>query len=109
MGGSVSVAGSRVHYVPRAGFAGTDRFSYRAVNANGVVSETATVTVEVAPKSGPGATDRAACDAAKAKLAKAKAKLRKLKQRGASKKSIDRAKATVKKRRKAVKAACTGA
>jgi hypothetical protein len=104
-GGAVSVAGSTVRYVPPSAFAGTDRFSYRAVNGQGVMSESATVTVQVAPKSGPG-EDSAACDKAKAKLAKAKAKLHKLKQQGAPKKAIDKAKAAVKKRRKAVKAAC---
>ena len=108
-GGAISVVGSKVRYVPPAGFAGTDRFSYRAVNGQGVMSEPATVTVQVAPKSGPGTADRHACDTAKAKLAKAKAKLRKLKQRGAPKKAIDKAKVAVKKRRQAVKAACTGA
>jgi hypothetical protein len=108
MGGAVSVAGPTVRYVPPAGFAGTDRFSYRAVNGNGVASEPATVTVQVAPKSGPGTADNTACDTAKHKLAKAKAKLRKLKQRGAPKQAIDKAKAAVKKRRKAVKAACAG-
>ncbi len=51
MGGAVSVAGSRVNYVPPAGFAGADRFSYQAVNANGVMSTAATVTVLVEPKS----------------------------------------------------------
>jgi hypothetical protein len=55
-GGDVSVAGSTVRYVPPEAFAGTDRFSYRAVNGQGVTSEAATVTVQVAPKSGPGAT-----------------------------------------------------
>ena len=50
-GGAVSVAGTSVRYVPPAGFAGTDRFSYRAVNANGVMSAAATVTVEVAGRS----------------------------------------------------------
>ena len=49
-GGAVSVEGSSVRYAPPTGFAGTDRFSYRAVNANGVQSAAATVTVEVAAK-----------------------------------------------------------
>ena len=54
MGGAVSVAGSRVNYVPPAGFAGTDRFSYQAVNENGVTSAAAIVTVEVDTRSGVG-------------------------------------------------------
>jgi hypothetical protein len=54
-GGNVSVAGSKVHYVPPAGFAGTDSFTYRAVSDTGVMSAPATVTIQVAPKSGPGA------------------------------------------------------
>ena len=107
VGAAVSVAGSTVHYVPPAAFTGTDRFSYRAVNGQGVMSEPAIVTVQVAAKSGPrGGASAAACDKAKAKLAKAKAKLRKLKQRAAPKQAIDRAKAKVKKRRQAVKVAC---
>ena len=48
MGGAVSVAGTTVHYVPPPAFAGTDRFSYRAVNGTGVESVAATVTVQVA-------------------------------------------------------------
>lgn len=108
MGGDVSVAGSRIQYIPPVGFAGTDRFRYRAVNANGVMSAAATVTVEVVGNSRPGDPASAACDKAKKKLAKAKAKLRKLQQRDASKKAIDKAKAKVEKRRKRVKAACSG-
>jgi hypothetical protein len=104
-GGAISVAGSKVQYVAPPGFAGADRFSYRAVNGQGVMSEAATVTVQVAARSGPG-VDSGACDKAKKKLAKAKKKLRKLKQHDASKQAIDKAKAKVKKRRHAVKAAC---
>jgi hypothetical protein len=65
MGGTVSVVGSRVRYVPPEGFGGTDRFNYRAVNANGVESAAATVTVDVAkscrvPKLKRGTSLRAA-------------------------------------------------
>jgi len=44
--GTISVAGSKVHYVPPKAFAGTDTFRYWAVNGNGVKSEAATVTVK---------------------------------------------------------------
>jgi hypothetical protein len=57
-GGSVSVTGSKVHYVPPSGFAGTDSFSYQAVSETGVMSAPATVTVVVAPKGAPGAGDK---------------------------------------------------
>jgi hypothetical protein len=46
-GGSVAVVGSRVRYVPPAGFVGTDRFSYRVVNGNGLESVAATVAIQV--------------------------------------------------------------
>lgn len=108
MGGAVSVVGSSVRYVAAAGFVGTDTFSYRAVNANGVTSAPATVTVQVAAAPAKPGGDGGACKTAKKKLAKAKAKLRKLERSDAPKKAISRAKAKVKKRHKAVKAACAG-
>lgn len=46
-GGTVSVSGSKVRYVPAAGFVGTDRFTYQAVNGNGVMSSVANVTIDV--------------------------------------------------------------
>ena len=54
-GGAVSLSGTTVHYVPPPNFAGTDRFSYRAVNGQGVTSAAATVTVEVVDKTAPDA------------------------------------------------------
>jgi hypothetical protein len=62
MGGAISVAGSKVHYVPSKSFAGTDSFRYWAVNGNGVKSEATTVTVKASctvPKMKRGASLRA--------------------------------------------------
>jgi hypothetical protein len=59
MGGAISVAGSKVHYVPSKAFAGTDSFRYWAVNGNGVKSEATTVTVKASctvPKMKRGAS-----------------------------------------------------
>jgi hypothetical protein len=53
-GGAVSLAGSKVHYVPPPGFAGTDTFSYQAVTDTGVMSAPAIVTVEVLSSRGSG-------------------------------------------------------
>lgn len=62
MDGAISVAGSKVHYVPSKTFAGTDSFRYWAVNGNGVKSEATTVTVKAScmvPKLKRGASRRA--------------------------------------------------
>ena len=62
MAGAISVAGSKVRYVPSKAFTGTDSFRYWAVNGNGVKSEAATVTVKAnctVPKMKRGASLRA--------------------------------------------------
>jgi hypothetical protein len=65
------------------------------------------VVIQLPPDSPPvNPSDTAACDKAKAKLAKAKAKLKRLMQHDAPKSAIDKAKAKIKKQRGSVKAAC---
>lgn len=49
-GGAISVVGAQVHYVPPAGFTGSDSFTYRASNSADLLSVPVTVTVVVTPK-----------------------------------------------------------
>jgi Bacterial Ig domain len=70
MGGAVSLAGTRVRYVPPPAFVGTDRFSYRVVNGTGLESAAATVTVQVAATSIADLGDTLAPVLSKAKLRK---------------------------------------
>lgn len=49
--GSVSVSGGNITYTPTADFTGSDSFSYTVNDDNGVVSNTATVSISVTEKS----------------------------------------------------------
>jgi hypothetical protein len=69
-GGTISVAGGKVRYVPPAGFAGTDSFGYRVINGSGVDSPLGTVTVQVAAR--PVVVDQLAPEITKARLRKRK-------------------------------------
>lgn len=71
-GGTVSLVGRKVRYVPPKGFAGTDTFTYRVLNGSGVDSPLGTVTIQVAAK------PVALLDTLAPKLSKAKLKKRKL-------------------------------
>ena len=52
-GGTVTKVGSALVYTPAAGFTGSDSFTYAASDPGGLVSNRATVKVEVAAPTGP--------------------------------------------------------
>ncbi|QDT63860.1 Ig-like domain-containing protein [Calycomorphotria hydatis] len=45
-----------VHYTPHSGFSGTDSFTYVVADANGLISNSATVFITVAPDTAPNIT-----------------------------------------------------
>ena len=49
-GGVISVSGTKVLYVPPAGFVGTDSFTYKVINGGAFESTAATVAIDVKPK-----------------------------------------------------------
>ena len=48
-GGTVKLLGGNIEYTPAANYHGTDSFTYAVKDANGAVSNAATVTFNVAP------------------------------------------------------------